>query len=205
MVSIGTVLTLGIIGGAGILGYAVYRNADKVGGALARGVEENITAPIGSYFENLFAGLPTSTNGTAINPATIINPIPEAAAPEPGLETLIAPEEATAIEEKFAPKAQTRAKMILESFAPSSQDILIREATEIAKGSQTPVTTQAQTIVDKARISVGGEEPLRNKFYRLFTMQNVPAPGFGEKILPLSKQAVQYYAGKGIIAREVYL
>jgi len=58
MVSIGTVFTIGIVAAIAAGGYAVYRNADKIGGALSRGVEGYISNPLGSYFENLFKNLP---------------------------------------------------------------------------------------------------------------------------------------------------
>jgi len=205
MISLGTIFTIGAVAAIGAVGYAVYRNADKAGGALSKVVETKLTNPIGDYLDSIAAGVTGAGTDTTINPATIVNPLPVAHAATPGLETLLDPTEAAAIESKYVEKAQTSARMILESFAPGSQDLLIKSASDIATKSQTPITTQAHSIVDQARVSVGGAEPLTNKFYRLFTMQNQPAPGYGGKILPLSKESISFYASKGIIAREVYL
>jgi len=208
MVSIGTVLTLGIIGAVSIFGYAVYRNADKLGGAVSRGVEKNVTAPFGNYFENLFADTPGNGNGASVPDPTkpAFGLLPEAEAPTPG-QVPLAPQEALAIESKYAAQAQRNAELILKSFAPTSQQKLITAATEIAKQSPTPITTQAYSIIDAARVSVGGAEPLTNKFYRLFTLANKPygAPSIQDRVLPLSREAVQAYAKVGVIAREVYL
>jgi len=90
MVSIGTIFSVLVVGAAIAGGYALYRNADKLGGALSRGVEQNITNPLGSYFDNLwnsFAGAPgTATQG--VNPTTVFDPLPPAygapPAPAPG-------------------------------------------------------------------------------------------------------------------------
>lgn len=64
MVSIGTFLSIGIIGAVAIGGYALYRNLDKAGGALSRGVEQSITNPLGNYFENLWTSLPSAAAST---------------------------------------------------------------------------------------------------------------------------------------------
>jgi len=74
VVSVGTIVSIGAIGAIVAVGYAVYRNADKISGALSRGVEGYFTNPLGSYFENLFTNLPTppvssgsgSGNGTQV-------------------------------------------------------------------------------------------------------------------------------------------
>jgi len=82
MVSIGTVITLGIIGAASIGAYALYRNADKAGGALSRGVEENISVPLGNWFDNLWQSVnplsPGPGQDSPINPVTIFDPLPPA-------------------------------------------------------------------------------------------------------------------------------
>ena len=118
------------------------------------------------------------------------------------LLTILVTTKMTTIQSKYLPKAQESAKLILASFAPSSQEKLITSATAIAEKSATPALTQAYSIIDAARVSVGGKEPLTNKFYRLFTLANKP---YYDKVLPLSREAVQFYATKGVIAREVYL
>ena len=61
MVSLGTFLTLGAIAAIAAGGYALYRNADKLGGALSRGVETNITAPLGSYLDTLWQDVTNSS------------------------------------------------------------------------------------------------------------------------------------------------
>lgn len=69
MVSIGTVLSIGIIAGVGVLGYALYSNAGAIGSALSRGVTKSVTDPIGSYFENLFTGPGSTSPGPGPGPA----------------------------------------------------------------------------------------------------------------------------------------
>lgn len=61
MVSVGTFLSLGIIGAVGVGIYAVYRNADKIGGALATGIEESIVNPFGNWVDSLWF---TPSNGS---------------------------------------------------------------------------------------------------------------------------------------------
>jgi len=63
MVSVGTIISIAVIGTIAAAGYAVYRNADKIGGALSRGVEGYFTNPLGKYFEDLFRNLPTTAAG----------------------------------------------------------------------------------------------------------------------------------------------
>jgi len=204
MVSIGTVITLGIVGGLAIVGYALYRNASSIGGAFSRGVTQNVTDPFGDYFENLFKD--STTNGGTPSVPDPTKPafglLPEAVAQKPTGDVGITPKEATWYEKQYLERAQTSARTILASFAPSSQEKLITTATAIAEKSATPLLTQAYSIVDQARVSVGGKEPLTNKFYRLFTLANKP---YYDKVLPLSREAVQFYAKQGVIAREVYL
>jgi len=209
MVNIGTVLGIGAAIAVGVGAYAVYRNLGKVGGAITGTVEKNISNPFGSWLDQ-FA---SSSQGAAPANAPIAgNPaepafgfIAKATAQTPDASTAITPEYAVTLTDRYGAQAQERAKVVLEMFAPKSQNILIGKATEIAKKSPTPLLTQAYSIVDQARVSVGGAEPLKNKFYRLFNLANQPAKGFGTKILPLSSAAVQFYAKSGIIAREVYL
>ena len=73
MVSLGTILTLGAIGALAAGGYAVYRNFDKLGGALSRGVETNLTNPLGNYFDNLWSGIASNASNTISNNEQIQN------------------------------------------------------------------------------------------------------------------------------------
>jgi len=215
MVSVGTFLSIGIIAGVGILGYAVYRNFGQIGGALSRGVTQNITNPFGDYFENLFASSNGNGNGTGNgtgNGVTIPDPskpafglLPEAQAPRPGQAATLSEKQATYYEEKYGPPAQEAAKKILKIFAPSSQDILIKKADVLSAGSQTPITSQAYSIIDLIRESVGGKDPKTNIFATLKTLGGEQYGGEKYKTLPLSKEAISFYATKGIIAHEVYL
>jgi len=57
MVSLGTIFTLGIIGAVSVGVYALYRNADKIGGAVSRGVEETFVNPLGNWADNLWSSI----------------------------------------------------------------------------------------------------------------------------------------------------
>ncbi len=210
MGKIDAILTLGIVAAVGIVGYAVYRNLGKVGGAVTASVTKSVSDPFGNWLDSVISG---TTNGASSGTggAPPLNPnepafglLPEAQAP---LDTSglygITPKEGTSLEAKYGPKAQASAKLILQSFAPESQQKLISIASALAEKSPTPILTQAYSIVDQARVSVGGLDPLTNKFYQLFTLANKPISG--GKILPLSKEAVLSYAKFGVVAREVYL
>jgi len=61
MVSLGTFLTLGIIAAIAAGGYAVYANAGKIGGAVSRGVETQLTDPLGNYLDTLWQNVTTSS------------------------------------------------------------------------------------------------------------------------------------------------
>jgi len=199
-----TLLTIGIVGAIGVAAYALYRNAGKIGTVVSTSVEKTLTDPLSKYLDSLSGNTPTNVGGTSIpdpnKPAFGL--LPEAIAQTPTGDVGILPGEAASLESKYFPMAQTKAKLILESFAPTSQQKLITQATLIAEKSPTPALTQAYSIIDAARVSVGGSEPLTNKFYKLFTLANQP---YYEKVLPLSREAVQAYAKVGVIAREVYL
>jgi len=209
MVSIGTVLTLGIVAAVGVVGYAVYRNIGKVGTAVTSSVTKSVSDPFSNWLDNVISGTKNgASSGTGVTPldpnAPAFGFIPEVEAPLSTDATLgITPTQAEKLTKKYLPRAQASAKLILQSFAPTSQEKLITIATALGEKSPTPALTQAYSIVDQARVSVGGKEPLLNKFYQLFTLANKPISG--GKILPLSKAAVQFYATKGVIAREVYL
>lgn len=66
MVGAGTFLSIGIIAAAGVAGYAIYTNLDKIGGALTRGISQSITDPFSSYLDSLFK---ISGAGAASGPA----------------------------------------------------------------------------------------------------------------------------------------
>ncbi len=199
MVSVGTILTLGIVAAVGIAGYAIYSNLGKVGTAVSSTVTKSVSDPFSDWLDTVIG---PSQNGGGTGGGGALPSLPEAQAPTPQETPGITPTQAQKYEAKYLPGAQKSAKLILESFAPSSQAKLITTATAIAEKSATPALTQAYSIVDQARVSVGGAEPLTNKFYRLFTLANKP---YYDKVLPLSREAVQFYATKGVIAREVYL
>ena len=203
-----TVLTLGIIGAVAVAGYAVYRNLGKVGGVVSTSIEKSVTDPFGNWLDSLSKGLTTNGDSGAPAPLDPSAPafgfLPEAQAPLSTDATYaITTSEAQKLEDRYLPRAKQSAIDILKSFNPYSQDILVSQAQQLAEKSPTPNLTLAQSIVDQARVSVGGADPLTNKFFQLFTLANKPL--FGGKILPLSKEAVLSYASKGIVAREKYL
>jgi len=205
MVKFDTLLTLGIVGAIGVIGYALYRNAGKIGDIVSSGLEKSLTTSFSSFFN----GGTGDTPGPAGPGPSLPDPskpafgaLPVATAQLPTGDVGITPSQAQKYEAKYLPGAQASAKLILQSFAPASQQKLITAATLIAEKSATPALTQAYSIIDATRVSVGGKEPLTNKFYRLFTLANKP---YDPRVLPLSREAVQFYATKGIIAREVYL
>ena len=65
MVSIDTIFSLAVVGAVAAGGYALYRNADKVGGALTRGLEKNVSAPFGNYIDNLWKDTSSGIANTA--------------------------------------------------------------------------------------------------------------------------------------------
>lgn len=74
MVSVGTFLSIGIIGAIAVGGYALYRNADKAGGAVSRGVQTSITNPLGNYFDNLWKNTPTNSNNPSAGTPGVYDP-----------------------------------------------------------------------------------------------------------------------------------
>ena len=71
MVSLGTILTLGAVGAIIAGGYAVYRNADKIGGGISRGVEETLVTPLGKWADSLWSGIANSSQGPTSGPSSI--------------------------------------------------------------------------------------------------------------------------------------
>jgi len=57
MVSIGTIITLGVIAAITAGGYAVYRNVDPIRGAVSRGVETNLVNPLRDWADSLWSGI----------------------------------------------------------------------------------------------------------------------------------------------------
>ena len=81
MVSFGSVLGLLLAGGAVAVGYAVYQNRNKLGSAVSRGVEVNLTNPFGNWLDSLFRRDENNGNGDEganqdQNPPPIIGPDP---------------------------------------------------------------------------------------------------------------------------------
>ena len=77
MVSIGTIFSIAIAGAVAAGGYALYRNYNKVGGALTRGVEKNISIPFGNYLDNLWKDTTTDIANAATHTVAekVIDPI----------------------------------------------------------------------------------------------------------------------------------
>lgn len=208
MVSVGTLLTVGIVAAVGIASYAIYNNLGKVGAVVTAGVTKSVSNPFGDWLDSVIGGSQNGAgSGGGGGSGGALPGLPVATAQLPTGDVGITESQAASIENKYAKQAQINAQLILKSFAPGAQKQLITAATLLAEQSATPITTQAYSIIDAARVSVGGEDPLLNKFYRLFTLANKPygALAVQGKILPLSRSAVQAFAKVGVIAREVYL
>jgi len=206
LVSVGTILTLGIVAAVGIAGYAIYSNLGKVGTVVTAGVTKSISDPFGNWLDSVIGGSKNGAGNGAGNGGipSPLDVLPTATAQLPTGDVGIEQSVAKMLTSRYLPRAQKSAKTILKIFQPKDQPTLIARATVIGEKSATPALTQAQVIVDQARVSVGGRDSLTNKFYQLFTLANKPVYQ-DNKILPLSKGAVQFYATRGIIAREVYL
>jgi len=71
MVSLGTIFTLGVVGAVIAGGYAVYRNSDKIGAALSRGVAAELTNPLGEWADNLWASIAGPSDGSGPGPSSI--------------------------------------------------------------------------------------------------------------------------------------
>jgi len=61
MVSVGTIFSLALVGALGVGIYAVYSNAGTIGNALSRGIQKNVSNPLGNYFGNLWQGIDTNS------------------------------------------------------------------------------------------------------------------------------------------------
>jgi len=104
MVSLGTVLTVGIVAAIAAGGYAVYRNADKIGGAFSRGVEQNLTNPLGVWADSLWSGITKPTEGTNLSPST----------PRPTTTTTLTKEGLTEVP-LLTPTGKTQEQVLQES------------------------------------------------------------------------------------------
>jgi len=71
MVSIGTILTLGIVAAIAAGGYAVYASRQQLGGALSRGVEETLVAPLRNWADSLWSSIAGSANGSTSGSSSI--------------------------------------------------------------------------------------------------------------------------------------
>jgi len=71
MVSVGTILTVGIIGAIAAGGYAVYRNSGKLGSAVSRGVEETLVNPLGRWADSLWSSIANPFESSTSGPSSI--------------------------------------------------------------------------------------------------------------------------------------
>ena len=178
MVSIGTVLTLGIIG-AGVAGaYALYRSGGAIGGALSRGVEASLVNPIVDWANNLFKipGVGAVGPGSTVPSNTTSDIIVQAGGivPVPGFV-----DDPT----KFNPPGVTG-----YGLPESPMGI--------------PIPTPTPT---PAPLPTPTPEPIVEKFYKLLTPSRQCFGTTCETPIPLGKPAIEYYASLGIIAHEVYI
>jgi len=201
MGKIETLLTLGAIGAIGVIGYAVYRNAGKVGDLFAQSAQRAVTDPFSNWLDSLLGGSNGNGNGNGTSTAPPIleeyNLLPEAAAPPPGLDDPGPPSAYAAM----IPGAKKSAEAALRIWNPGSRQQILEKAAALTRqsGSIVPELTQYQTIVDLTRVSVGGKEPLTNKFYDFIDTAEREA-------IPLSKEAVAWYRDvEKRYVREVYL
>jgi len=67
----GIVLGIGVVAAVGIAGYAIYRNAGKIGDLFSSTIQGAITNPINSFFENI--QLP-DWSGTTTEPPSVPTP-----------------------------------------------------------------------------------------------------------------------------------
>jgi len=65
MVSVGTLLSVGVVGAVVAAGVAVYANRGGIGQALTRGIQGTLTDPLGDFVGGLFRSAAGSGNGSA--------------------------------------------------------------------------------------------------------------------------------------------
>ena len=203
MGKIEALLTLGAIGAIGVIGYAVYRNAGKVGDLFAQSAQRAVTDPFSNWLDSLLGGSNGNGNGNGRTTAPPLledpNLLPEAAAPPPGLDPQ-GPPSAYAALIPGAKKSAAQALSIWNEASGSRKRIQeLAEQATIKSGSVVPELTTYQTIVDLTRVSVGGKDPLTNKFYDFIDTAEREA-------IPLSREAVAWYRDvEKRYVREVYL
>jgi len=71
MVSIGTVLTLGIIAAIAAGGYAVYASREQLGAATARGIQETLVTPLRNWANSLWSGIADASSSSTSGPSSI--------------------------------------------------------------------------------------------------------------------------------------
>lgn len=222
----GNIFSLAAIGAVIAGGIALYSNRDKIGGAFSRGIETNLTNPLGNYFDNLWTGAPGNAappgapapngNAPAVNPVTVLDPLPVATAQTATGDAGISPSNAQKLTDKYLPGATQSAKTALDyvqnprggTFTNTNAiEDFIKRVQTIGKATATPELSTNFAIVDEIRKSINnpGQDSSRNKFYNLFTLNNQPYAQGRIGTVPLSQSAVLNYAKRGIIAREAYL
>lgn len=204
-------LSLGVIAGIGVLGYAVYRNLDKIGGAFARGTTQSIIDPFGNFFENLFSSSNGGTNGNGTGPSSIAGEtvngvtIPADTTVQKDKTVTSSTPPTAVIPGAAAAKSQTQKVSdyltnLFGAFSASAQLQLLQEGAKVPTKTQFPAKEGLTNVINLALKSVGGTDP---KLYQLKTLGGKVWAGTVPQ--PLSKQAVSFYATKGIIAHQIYL
>ena len=203
MVSVGTLLSVGLVAAVGIGAYAVYRNADKVGSALSTGFTRSVFDPFGDWLDNLFKNGNGNGNGNGSGTAPPLledpNLLPEAAAPGPTTDPPLTVSQAEILTTKYLPGATKSASRALEFVNPGSVMRVRELARQAARNLSAPKLAEQFAIVDIIRESVGGAKPATNKYYDFMDTRK-------EEAIPLSREAVAYYrdvVGRNV--REVYL
>jgi len=197
MVSIGTILTLGIIGAIGVGGYAVYRNLDKIGGALSTGVEKSITDPLGNWLDNLFKDTPSSGVSGSTNTQEDI--IVQAGGKVINTEFVDDPT-------KFNPPGVTNYGYPTSPYGiPTSPKVTATPtptgtafSVELFEGGAAPLPPTPPVI------KVNGET-FQQSLFKLLTLGGQCIGTTCVKPIPLSQSEIFSFAKQGQIAHEVYL
>jgi len=215
MVSGGTVLTIGIVGAIAAVGVGLYAARGQIGGALARGVTQSISDPFRNYFENLFRGSTgggngsgnggagvssiagETVNGVEIPADTTVTPSGTVTSATP---PILLPTPQAALVKSQTQKVSDYLSKLFGAFSASAQVQLLQEGAAIPTKTQFPAKEGLTNVINLALKSVGGTDP---KLYQLKTLGGQIWGGTSPQ--PLSQEAVQYYAGVGVIAHEIYL
>jgi len=91
MVSIGTVLTLGIVAAIAAGGYAVYASREQLGAAAARGVQETLVSPLRNWADSLWSAIAGPAPGPTSGPSSIAGE----SVPFAGTSTVTIPKDTT--------------------------------------------------------------------------------------------------------------